>query len=167
MASGGDAHVGVDCTFHHRHLKSAGACSTLDYVPELRITDSKMAEVQDRLAKRKKRPSKPYTGLVPEAALRECESAHTSGDGTKAKVRGEAFDDFGIASLCCRHDIVIFWANVDTPGEGQKYAVALLDTLFEHLPEHATILGYYDMNCMLALSAELVRPDLCAVDMAL
>lgn len=59
-------------------------------------------------------------------------------------------------SLICRHDIPLFFANIDTPGEQQKYAVALILWLFQHLPPAAKVVILYDVGCVLDRSLELV-----------
>ena len=62
-----------------------------------------------------------------------------------------------IMALVCRHDIPLFFANIDTTGEQQKYAVALLEHIFTLLPESATVIAYYDVACVLSQSLESVR----------
>jgi hypothetical protein len=69
----------------------------------------------------------------------------------------DQFDDTGLMALVCRHDIPLFLANIDTPGEQQKYAVALVEHLFSHLPAQATIYLLYDVSCVLDRSVHLVR----------
>ena len=59
-------------------------------------------------------------------------------------------------ALVCRHDIVLFLANVDTAGEQQKYSVALIEHLFSHLPPQATVAAYYDIGCVLDRSLHKV-----------
>jgi hypothetical protein len=59
-------------------------------------------------------------------------------------------------SLVCRHDIPLFFANIDTPGEQQKYAVALLEHLVSLLPQEATIDILYDVGCVLDRSLKRV-----------
>jgi hypothetical protein len=61
-------------------------------------------------------------------------------------------------SLVCRHDIPLFFANIDTPGEQQKYSVALLEHLFSLLPPNATVCGLYDVGCVLDRSLNRVNP---------
>jgi hypothetical protein len=68
----------------------------------------------------------------------------------------ETFDDTGWMALVCRHDIPLFFANIDTPGEQQKYAVALFEHLFQFLPSNATVAGLYDVGCSLDRSLHLV-----------
>lgn len=60
-------------------------------------------------------------------------------------------------SLVCRHDVPLFFANVDTPGEEQKYAVALIKHLYTLLPQDATVTVLYDIGCVLDRSLDLVR----------
>ncbi len=59
-------------------------------------------------------------------------------------------------ALVCRHDIPLFFANIDTPGEQQKFAVSLIQKLFEHLPPSATVTILYDVGCVLDRSISLV-----------
>lgn len=68
----------------------------------------------------------------------------------------EKFDDGGQMALVCRHDIPLFLANIDTPGEQQKYSVALFEHLFSLLPSCATVVGLYDVGCVLDRSLQLV-----------
>lgn len=68
----------------------------------------------------------------------------------------EKFDDGGVMALVCRHDIPLFFANIDTPGEQQKYAVALLEHLFSLIPPWATVGALYDVGCVLDRSLQIV-----------
>ncbi|KAK0498094.1 hypothetical protein EDD18DRAFT_1308484 [Armillaria luteobubalina] len=60
-----------------------------------------------------------------------------------------------LVALVCRHDIPLFLVNVDTPGEQQKYAVALIKHLVSHLPTTTSITVLYDIGCMLDRSVNL------------
>lgn len=68
----------------------------------------------------------------------------------------DSFDDTGVMALICRHDIPLFLANIDTPGEQQKYLVALIDHLFSLLPPRATVVTLYDVGCVLSRSLDQV-----------
>ncbi|KAJ7582135.1 hypothetical protein C8J56DRAFT_1005953 [Mycena floridula] len=52
-------------------------------------------------------------------------------------------------ALVCHHDIPLFLANIDTPGEQQKYTIALLEMLFNLIPLMATVVALYDIGCVL------------------
>lgn len=122
------------------------------------VPSQRVAETDARLKTlRAGKPSAAIDAL--DDTLQRCERSHTSGDGSKAKVHGEKFDINGVAVLVCRHDIVLFWANVDSAGEGQQYAVTLLEALFAELPNNATVLALYDVGCLLARSQARVSID--------
>lgn len=68
----------------------------------------------------------------------------------------DKFDDSGMMALVCRHDIPLFLANIDTPGEQQKYSIAMIEHLFSLIPTHATVAVLYDVGCVLDRSLQLV-----------
>ncbi|KAJ3546524.1 hypothetical protein NM688_g5507 [Phlebia brevispora] len=57
--------------------------------------------------------------------------------------------------MICRHDIPLLVANVDTPGERQKYVIAAVEWLFELIPPHATVGILYDIGCTTHRSVQL------------
>ena len=153
--SGADFHNCVDGNFHHRHIKAAGQCPKFfdpEYMLRKEFVDSIGARIE---AARKSRP-KVYQPLVPDEAVNECEESHEAADIKKQKATMERFDDTGLMFLVCRHDIPLFCANIDSPGEHQKYAIALLEHFFSLIPPHATVAPFYDIGCVLDRSLSLV-----------
>jgi len=108
------------------------------------------------IEKQRKAPLKARKGPVPDEAIDSCESSYEAADGKKQKASMDSFDDTHLMALICRHDIPLFFANIDSPGEQQKYAMALLTHLFMLLPLQATVVGLYDVGCMLDRSISLV-----------
>lgn len=104
----------------------------------------------------RRRPVRQYQRKVPDSAVDDCEESLTAADEKKAKTNGEKFDDMGLAALVCRHDIPLFFVNIDTPGEQQKYMVALLAYLYSLLPPLTTVVCLYDVGCVLDRSMQLV-----------
>lgn len=103
------------------------------------------------------RPRKaPRPCPVPDSAVDDCQDAHQSGTGSNVKTSLDKFDIGGLAALVCRHDIPLFIANIDTPGEQQKYGVALVEKLASLLPPQATIAVLYDVGCVLDRSVAKV-----------
>ncbi|KAJ2917427.1 hypothetical protein MD484_g3033, partial [Candolleomyces efflorescens] len=143
-----DVHVCVDGNFNHRHLREAGDSPHL-HIPEYYVSKADVDEVGDRIDSARKRPPKPRQVVVPDEAVDECEEGHIAGTGTNVKTSGERYDDTGNMALVCRHDIPLFLANIDTPGEQQKYAVALIQKLFSMLPSNAYVAVFYDIGCVL------------------
>jgi hypothetical protein len=99
----------------------------------------------------RKRPPKRGNPSVPDEAIDDCEDAYEAANGDKKKAAsGEArYDDRGWMSLVCRHDIPLFFANIDTPGEQFKFAIALLLWFAKHVPKHATFSFLYDIVCII------------------
>ncbi|OBZ78542.1 hypothetical protein A0H81_00401 [Grifola frondosa] len=131
---GGDIHVAADAMFSQRHNVSAGECLTF-YDPEYFISKEQVDRVGKRIeAARKKPPKQTYKPRAPDAAVDECEKVHEAADEKKEKTSGEKYDDRGLMALLCRHDIVLFYANVDTPGEQQNTQRSI--DKYDILPEH-------------------------------
>jgi hypothetical protein len=97
------------------------------------------------------------TPKAPDYAVAECEKGHIAADGVNVKTSMDKYDDTGTMALVCRHDIPLFLANIDTPGEQQKYAVALIEKLYSLLPENATVTVFYDVGCVLEQTLQKVR----------
>ncbi|KAG6823501.1 hypothetical protein H0H92_010012, partial [Tricholoma furcatifolium] len=71
---------------------------------------------------------------VPKSVLDGCEDSFTAADERRVKASTQFFDNTALMALLCRHDVVLFMANMDSAGEKQHYVVALLETLFQHIP---------------------------------
>ena len=155
MHGGGDIHVATDGNFHHRHRRSAGSCPQF-YDPIYFIPKIQVDEVGHRIQRARKRALKRRHAIVPDEAIDQCEASYDAADGNKQKAAMDCFDNTGIMALICRHDIPLFFANIDTPGEQQKYSVALIEHLFSFLPPSATVIVLYDVGCVLARSLEKV-----------
>ncbi|KAG0706003.1 hypothetical protein DFH29DRAFT_980719 [Suillus ampliporus] len=148
---GADIHVATDGNFHHWHRRSAGDCPHF-YDPTYFLPKGFVDEVGHRIDAQRKRPPKARSPLVPDEAIDLCEGAYEAADGKKQKAAMDSFDDTGVMALICRHDIPLFFANIDSPGEQQKYSIALLQHLFSLLPPQATVTLLYDVGCVLARS---------------
>ncbi|KAI0694292.1 hypothetical protein C8T65DRAFT_711030 [Cerioporus squamosus] len=153
-SEGGDIHVAIDATFSQRHNIAAGD-SPWFHEPKYFVSKAKVDAVGDRITQVRKGPPRQRPSKVPESALDECEKSFEAADEKKAKTHGTKFDDTGLMALVCRHDIVIFLANVDTPGEQQKFGIALIEELVSLLPKDATVAVFYDIACVLDRSLQL------------
>ncbi|KAJ3554830.1 hypothetical protein NM688_g2903 [Phlebia brevispora] len=148
-SAGGDIHVALDANFSHRHLKSAGDSPPF-YEPSYFLPDEFVKEIGDRIADKRKKPiNKKWIPPVPDSAVDACQHGHEAANEHKVKTADRRFDDTGVMALICRHDVPLLLVNLDTPGEQQKYAIALLEHLFSLIPPHATVGAYYDIACVL------------------
>jgi len=97
-------------------------------------------------------PSKSSRPVIPDEAIDQCEALYEAADGQKQKVAMDNFDNTGIMALICCHNIPLFFANIDTPGEQQKYSLALISHLFSLLLCQANVVVLYDVGCVLVCS---------------
>ena len=156
LQGGGDIHIATDGNFHHCHRRSAGSCPPF-YDPIYFIPKAQVDEVGHWIQQACKRVLKQWHAMVLDEAIDQCEASYDAADGNKQKATMECFDDTGIMALICCHDIPLFFANIDTPSEQQKFSIALIEHLFAFLPPSATVVVLYDVRCILARSLEKVR----------
>ena len=148
--------MAVDANFAHRHQRASGE-SPYFYTPIIFLSKDEVDAVGEQIIDARKRPAKAREdSKVPDHAVDACERSFTAANESAAKTKGERFDDTGISALVCRHDIPLFMCNIDTPGEQQKYAVALVTKFFENIPESATATVLYDIGCVLDRSVRRV-----------
>jgi hypothetical protein len=84
---------------------------------------------------------------VPKSVLDECNNSFTAADEKRQKASTQFFADTAIMGLLCRHDRVLWLANMTSAGEKQYYAIALLKRLFSHLPTSWIVGLLYDIAC--------------------
>lgn len=156
LSRGADFQLAVDANFHHRHNVAAGNCPEF-YKPEYFLSKEYVDSVGEHIElQRKKGPKKNYVPKVPDMVVDEDEKSFEAAGENKEKTSGNKHDVKGIAALVCHHDSPIFFVDVDTPGEQQKYAVALIIYFFSLIPEAATAAFLYDVGCVLDRSNNLV-----------
>jgi Kyakuja-Dileera-Zisupton transposase len=153
--SGGDIHVAIDGNFHHRHLASSGDTSHF-YAAKHFIPKSEVDIVGKRIDKARKANPKALLPKVPDEAIDACKESYHAAKGDQQNAGTRRCDVNGLMALVCRHDIPIFFTDIDTPGEQQKYAVALIERLFSLLPPSATVVVLYDIGCVLDRSLQTV-----------
>lgn len=86
---------------------------------------------------------------VSRSTLDACSESFKAADEKKVKASSKFFADTGLMALICRHDRVLWLANMTTPGERQYYALALLLRLFKAIPSDLTVGVLYDIGCQL------------------
>ncbi|KAF9494123.1 hypothetical protein BDN71DRAFT_1483215 [Pleurotus eryngii] len=153
FSEGGDFHVAIDRNVHHRHRRSAGD-SVRFHKPGYFLLKEEVDQVGVYIHKARKGKPKEIQPV-----------SHDAANNNKAKLNMEQFDDHGISALVCRHGAPLFTTNIDTPGEQQKYAVALIQHLFQCISDNSTVLILYNVGCILNQSMELydiLPPDITA-----
>ena len=152
-------HIAGDGNFHHQHAADAGH-DTENKVqePKYFIPKEFVDTYGTRIKASRGKPQRNYQWKVPDEAVDDCEDNMEAADGNKTKANRVKFNHTSLASLVCHHDILLFFANIDTHGEQQKYMVALLAYLYSLLPPQTTVLCLYDVGCVLERSLQLVSP---------
>ncbi|CAK5284419.1 unnamed protein product [Mycena citricolor] len=146
----------------HSVFISAGTCEEMEaYVDEVRGS----RPLPGRPAPKKRRGARvkatvaveeeeedhiEYEALqVPKSVLDGCEDSFKAADESRMRSDSDRFDDTGLMALLCRHDRVLWMANMKSKGEKQFYTLALLETLFQDLPEDIVVAILYDIACQL------------------
>ena len=159
LQSGGDIHVAVDGNFHHRHVARSGDvvkwCQSKYILPKVYVDG-----VGEEIDKARK-ISRMYVPKVPESAVENCKSSYHAANGDEETNANIHFDDNGLFVCQCRHGIPLFLVNMDSPGEQQKYVIAVLRSLFLMLPPEATVVLFYDIACVVEQSVQKVVNSLC------
>jgi hypothetical protein len=135
---------------HHRHVARRGDNSRLSkgkHIIPKEYVDAIGVEMD-----RARKINRGYVPKVQEEALEHCKNSYHAASGDDDRSGNSHFDDNGLFVCQCRHGIPIFIVNVDTPGEQQKYVIAVLRHLFSMLPPHATVILFYDIACIIESS---------------
>ncbi|KAF8191905.1 hypothetical protein K438DRAFT_1919325 [Mycena galopus ATCC 62051] len=89
---------------------------------------------------------------LPRSVLDACEASFKAADEKREKASTDFFEDTALMGLLCRHDRVLFLANMHSAGEKQFYVIALIETLFQHLPLTISVGLMYDVACAMERS---------------
>ncbi|KAG1770143.1 hypothetical protein EV702DRAFT_1181663 [Suillus placidus] len=93
---------------------------------------------------------------VPISVLDGCGDSFLAADEKRKKASTQFFADTGVMAMLCRHDCVLWLANMTSAGEKQHYALALIKKLFGNLPTDMTI-GLFCLKYQLLNDAVLCR----------
>ncbi|KAG1723154.1 hypothetical protein EDB19DRAFT_1953265 [Suillus lakei] len=77
---------------------------------------------------------------VPVSVLNGCGESFVAADEKREKASTRFFSNTGLMALLCRHDCVLWLANLTSAGEKQHYTLALLDQLKWNLLDDNTLL---------------------------
>jgi hypothetical protein len=95
-------------------------------------------------------PDATLPGLgLPEHIYSRCKKRFFAADEDYKKGETSIFSDTGLMAMICRHDRILFVANLRDSGEKRYYALALLKRLFQELPNSWMAGVLYDIGCQL------------------
>ncbi|KAF7334068.1 hypothetical protein MVEN_02312400 [Mycena venus] len=148
LNDGGDVQLGADGCFSYRHLRSAGD-GPIRYTPSFFIPKPDIDAVAQKISHARENPRAQPTLSIPQDVIDGCEATFEAANEKTQKSDSKRYDASGIFLMTCRHGQIIFFCNIYTPGEQQRYIVASLEELARHLPSQATILQAYDIGCVI------------------
>lgn len=153
--------VCLDANFSQKRRKCAESDPPLEYVDGRFLSRPRVDAMEAELAEQRKgkprRRTRGTSARVAEEVLDECEQSFLAAQEKVAKASTNYYADTGIMALLCRHDRVLWVANMTTPGERQHFALALLRKLAEELPDDWRLGVLYDIACQLSRSIEKVH----------
>lgn len=156
--------VCIDANFVHKRCKPArgsGRDPPLRHPRSVFVTEEELEAARllvekacgKHQAPRASRSDPVEPGMkVAASVLDACSDSFKAADENQTKTSSTYFIDTGLMALLCRHDRVLWLANMTTPGEQQFYAIALIIKLFKALPQHTTVGILYDIGCQLHCS---------------
>ena len=116
IPNGGDIHVATNGNFHHWHHHSAGNSPSF-YDPAYFLSKGYVDAMGAHIKKQRKKPHKICILIVPDEATDLCKTSYQAADEKKPKASMNSFDDTGLMTLICCHDVLLFFANIDSPRE--------------------------------------------------
>jgi hypothetical protein len=146
--------VAVDGNFHHRHVARSG--DAVKWYQSKYILPKEYVDKVGQDIDNARKISRPFIPIVAESAVEHCKTSYHAANGDEESNTNIHFDDNGLFVCQCRHGIPIFLVNVDSPGEQQKYVIAVLRSLFGMLPPGATVVLFYDISCVVEESVQKV-----------
>ncbi|KZT50342.1 hypothetical protein CALCODRAFT_444761 [Calocera cornea HHB12733] len=148
----------IVCADGNRQLRRfrGGIESVPVYSPEIFMSRESVDAVGQEMArKRASQPANRMPARLSAEALDRCKKSFKVADEDAALVNEKLFDPTGVVVLLCRHDIPLLACDIMTPGEQQKYVVAMLLELLKELPKAATVGLLYDIGCQLDHSCRM------------
>ncbi|EJD39759.1 hypothetical protein AURDEDRAFT_70921, partial [Auricularia subglabra TFB-10046 SS5] len=160
-----DILVCIDACFGQKRRKSSQTDGPLQHSDGRFVPESEILAMEREVASKRQGPGKKRArgaGPLPsEEVLDECEQSFIAAQEKVVKASKNYYADTGLMALLCRHDRVLWIANMTSPGERQHYALVLLRQLAKELPESWRIGLLYDIACQIRRSIEKVRHLCC------
>lgn len=79
----------------------------------------------------------------------KCADSHKAADDTRNETTWKGCDDTGLMGLCCRHDGVIYLANIVETGENRALPLSILKRLLQNIDPNRPVGVLYDIGCSL------------------
>ncbi|KAA1113296.1 hypothetical protein PGT21_027474 [Puccinia graminis f. sp. tritici] len=132
----------LDGNFQHRHQKLAGRAAVPLVTPDIFVQPSDLDEVKEYIATQERMHK------IPKKADK-CADSHKAGNDSRNETTWKGCDDTGVMGSCCRHDSVIFLANIHGTGENRALPLAILKRILAIVGPERPVGVLYDLGCSL------------------
>ncbi|PLW16317.1 hypothetical protein PCASD_18708 [Puccinia coronata f. sp. avenae] len=130
--------VCLDGNFQHRHNAKAGASAPLS-IPPVFLEPERVDSMRDDIANL----------ATLDEPVDPCVESHKAANDKRCETTWKGCDDTGIMGCCCRHDQVLYLANIHRSGEQRCLPLAILKKLLEDLDNSRPVGVLYDIGCSL------------------
>ncbi|OAV86295.1 hypothetical protein PTTG_05698 [Puccinia triticina 1-1 BBBD Race 1] len=142
--------LSLDGNFQHRHHKLASKSHLPLITPAIFVQPSELEEVHSYISEQER------LHKVPKKADR-CVDSHKAANDSRNETTWKACDDTGLMGSCCRHDSVIYLANIHQTGETRALPLTILKRILEAIEPDRPVGVLYDIGCSLDKYINLVR----------
>ncbi|KAI7952099.1 hypothetical protein MJO28_007783 [Puccinia striiformis f. sp. tritici] len=134
--------LSLDGNFQLRHHKRAGRQSAPLVTPEIFVQPRELDDVKEYITQQER------LHRITKKADKFADS-HKAGNDVWNESTWKACDDTGIMGSCCRHDSVVFLANIHGTGENRALPLAILKRFLASVGEDRPVGVLYDLGCSL------------------
>ncbi|KAA1076872.1 hypothetical protein PGT21_022759 [Puccinia graminis f. sp. tritici] len=78
-----------------------------------------------------------------------CADSHKAADDKRNESTWKGCDDTGLMGCCCRHDAVVYLANIYKSGEQRHFPMAIIEALLSAVESNRKVGILYDIGCSL------------------
>ncbi|KAI9613456.1 hypothetical protein H4Q26_010060 [Puccinia striiformis f. sp. tritici PST-130] len=142
----------LDANFQHRHHTKASHANENVRMPRIFITENDIQEMADIISAKEEENSNKKQQGPPD----RCTKSFKAADDQRNESTWKGCDDTGLMGCCCRHDSVVYMANIYKSGEKRSLPLALLRKLFLDVEPDRTVGILYDIGCSLDKFCQLV-----------
>ncbi|KAH9462031.1 hypothetical protein Pst134EB_005948 [Puccinia striiformis f. sp. tritici] len=131
-------HICLDANFQHRHNTKAGGAAPV-ILPPLFVEPEQVNRMRDDIANL----------ATPDEPADPCSDSHQAANDKRCETTWKGCDDTGLMGCCCRHNQVVYLANIHRTGEQRCLPLAILKKLFEDIEATRPVGVLYDIGCAL------------------
>ncbi|OAV96944.1 hypothetical protein, variant [Puccinia triticina 1-1 BBBD Race 1] len=134
--------VCLDGNFQHRHQTKASRNDEQVRIPPTFLRPSAVDEASQEIC------ASETLGMTDDQTDR-CTESHKAADDKRNESTWKGCDDTGLMGCCCRHDAVLYFANIYKSGEKRHFPMAIIKKLLADIDPDRPVGFLYDIGCSL------------------